>query len=423
MSNSLFALLILPVLAEALDGRRFSVAIPGMPLTLGGTLFIASGLTFAASGWKNFRKNKTFIGLFVVFLGCAGAAFFSDDVSGNVLRSGGLFLMLGGACGWATFLKRDSFRRLLDIFFVVLFTYWSGYVLYKTVLGEGLISYSVLWVEDEVRNHHVPGMNISISSVYVALRFFYVSNRLTLKGYLIFGIGLVCCLLLESRSNFFFTLLSFAVVIIVEKKRITTLAFVIVPLFVGMCLVAQFFISRNEDLYQRFDITDVAYQQQSAGYRLGFLDEGALMVWKRPFGKGIKDVTIQVGDRLLLIHNQYLTLAIAGGVLSLAGIGLWWYGLASAFLNWFRLRNKMENRFVWAAIMTSFCFYGTLLTIEFLGLLFFIIASMGIFVSEPSSLQPQPLRRFPASQDIRNPQERLSALALEGRNPNPLKFI
>ena len=62
-------------------------------------------------------------------------------------------------------------------------------------------------------NHHVPGLLISISATFVAIRIFYKKKSLNVLGYLTYLIAIIACIYLESRSNFIFSIISLLFVI------------------------------------------------------------------------------------------------------------------------------------------------------------------------------------------------------------------
>jgi hypothetical protein len=103
-----------------------------------------------------------------------------------------------------------------------------------------------------------------------------------------------------------------------------------------------------------------------------------------PLGKGILDTQISAsGFQSTLLHNQYLTFILAGGVVSLVGIFLWLSNVFSVSKFYFTSSKILSaDSFNYAAFFSIICFMFTLLTIEYSGLLFYLLISLLIYLVE-----------------------------------------
>ena len=386
-------LLLLPALSESIDSDAFTVAIPGFPLSLGAVLFILAGLSGFTNGYKFVLNTPIFVGLFLVYIGFLGGAFFSGNTMENLSRSTATLFILISACGLANMWSKRPARWLLDAFFLAMFLYWVWYVLDNTLLRGTFVSYSTLDLLGKVHNHHIPGLHLSIAAIYVALRFFYSEGKLRLQGYYIVGIAILCSLLIESRSNFVFTILTFSIIILKERKKILRFLIIVLPLLWGFYFAIDYFTSHYSFLHQRFSLQDTAYQQRTNLSRITQLLNAPKLFLEYPWGRGIRNIYFDTGfGHKLLMHNQYLTYILAGGLISLIGVIIWLKGLVAIVKRALSTKNPtFQHSFLFASSMTLFIFQITLTTIENGGLFFFFLTSLGIFASKTISLE----NRFP----------------------------
>ncbi len=373
-------LLLIPVFAETIDIQKFSITIPGFPLTLGRALFVVCGIFGIANGGRYFFRTGYFKGLLLVIIGCTIGALFSGDVMGNLSRTFAMYLLLIGACGIGSLLKYINFRILLDAFFCINFIYWCYYIIDLVVLSGNFSSYGIL----KGINHHIPGMNISISTIYIGLRYYRHANKLSPTGYFIFAVGIACCLLAESRSNFMFTILVIVIIMVKEKKNMWRLLLVIIPVIIVTYQILDYLMSQNEALNQRFSIEDIDYQERTTAIRITLIYEAIKEIILHPFGKGIRNIELSYDNNEFLIHNQYLTFILAGGLTATAGIFYWMKDLLFIMKNIFSKNRIAQSPLYLAFGFTLLTYSITLTTIENSSLLFYILAAMGIFLSAVS---------------------------------------
>lgn len=384
-SELIILLLLLPALAEAINSDAFLITIPGFPLSLGRLLFVLCGLIgFKVFGRYSF-KTGIFKGLLLVSLGCLVGSFFSDNTLENLSSTIGFILLLFGSCGVAMLFYLPRFRSLADVFFVILFIYWVVYSIDKTIISGNFTAYSILDKEGNVINHHIAGMGMMVSSAYLAVRFFYKSQMLSLNGFIVFGIALLGCLLVESRSNFLFTLITLVVLILTERFSFKRSILITIPIVIVGILTLSFFFNKMEFLKQRFSIQDFDYQVRTNKNRIAFLESAFDAILEKPLGRGIKNTKLTVFGGRVLVHNQYVSFIISGGIIALAGIVIWLKDLIKLFkFTYFRKRVPWEqgyNSFILGVSLGIFAFSITLFTIESSGMLFFLLVSLAIFSS------------------------------------------
>lgn len=379
-------IVLLPAMLEVIDGELLMVTIPDFPLTLGRLSFVLSGLILIFNDWGTNFKLKSMIGFLLVFIGqfLASLLFGSEDA---LTKSIAFLLLFAGSIGNANLLRRKWGRMLIDGFFIALFLYWSVKSLGRTIL-HGYSSYSDMFIAGDVINHHVPGMLISISASYLAVRFFYRDSRLRIMGYLLFFITLVICLIIESRSNFLVSLLVLSYLVLQNGVRKMKHAVMILPVLLTFFMVINIIIKRNETLNKRFTFSDVEYQEKTSGMRVEYLKIGVENFISNPLGKGALDTQVKYKGRSLSIHNQFLTFIVSGGLVTLLGLIILTIGLIKVFRNFTRnLEHQTEiwNKYVFASALACLTFFFTLLFIEMSGLLLFLMISVLLFIEKEMS--------------------------------------
>jgi hypothetical protein len=374
--------LLLPSIAEAIAAGSFSIPIPGSPFTLGRITFIIVGVSSVFINKSLFFNSNTTKGLLFILFGSMFGGLLSNQIGLSLSRSLGTILLLIGSIGIASLWHLYFFRKFLDLFFLLNLGYWVYYVFNLTILnGSTFVAYSQLFLDDEAINHHIIGVNASVSSIYIALRYFYQREQLKFLGYIVVFIGIITCFLCESRSNLLITVFILFMILFLTKVKFSKILITTVPIFVLMYSILSGIAESNESLLQRFDATDKDYQQRTTGMRLDFIDGFVNEFTSNPFGKGVFGSEIKYGNmQSTMLHNQFLTFILSGGIIALAGIIIW----ISDFIIVFKYNVKVENfnKYNFALGFSMLAFLITLLTIEYSGLLFFIYASLLINQSE-----------------------------------------
>lgn len=376
-------ILLLPGLAEAIDSEAFLITIPGFPLSLGRLLFVISGFGLILKNRPQILKNSIFVGFLLMFTGITLASLLFDSTE-VFIQSLGFFLLFIGAYGNVNLWERKWLHQIVDIFFILLIVYWTVKSFSLTFVS-GSQSYSEMYREGEVINHHVPGMLVSISSAYLAVRFFYSENRLRLFGYLIFFISLLTCLYIESRSNFLVSLVIFLYIAMRGRAKTLKQIITVIPVLMVLTYLTIQLIQKNEILSKRFDFKDLAYQERTSGMRVVYFKEGIKGFTVSPLGKGISDTRVEYKGRNLMIHNQYLTFLLGGGVLTLVGLLFFFVGVWKVIISIFRFqeeKNEPGTKVMFALAISCLTFFITLFTIEMSGILFFMMVSYLLYVEK-----------------------------------------
>ncbi|MHC1731081.1 MAG: O-antigen ligase family protein [Bacteroidales bacterium] len=384
--SNLLLILLLPAFAEVINSRLFLINLPGFPLSLGRLLFVICGLFLLFRKPQNIPQGKILIGLFLIFIGLLLASIIHGD--GNAISKSLAFLLLFVASYGNVSLWEEKWgRRSIDVFFLVLFIYWSINSLSQNVVS-GSVSYAELYKEGDVVNHHVAGMLVSVSSAYLACRFFYSETGLKLGGYIILFISLITCLFIESRSNFLVGLLVVMYIILrVKSKRIIRII-TSLPLLLIMIFSLSKIISGNEVLKRRFTLADIEYQERTTDMRWDYILQGMDSFVSNPLGKGIIDTQVIYKGRTTMVHNQYLTYLMGGGIIAFLGIIL----LGVGFLKLYgsislvgSVQLVLVDKVFFALGIACSTFFLTLFTVEMSGQFFFLMCSFLLFIEKEAS--------------------------------------
>lgn|GEM_PF-1750183 len=393
-------ILLLPALLETIDFEAFQVSISGLPLTLGRTCFIAAGLVGLFTKGGGTLNTITFKALGIILCGCILGTLTASGDTNAITRTIAMILLLLGAAGLAQLWEHAFFQYLITIFFSVNFLYWTVYI-FRAVLFSGGGAYSAMFSEGATINHHIPGLAISVSAMFVAVNLFYVHGKLKLLGFVVMIIAIVACVLAESRSNFIFTTLGLLLLILKGRKDIGRLALVIVPSVVLLFFIVSYFFRSSEVLSQRFDINDKDYQERTTGMRVDFIYEAFNVFGDNILGRGITDAEVVYKGRTMMIHNQYLTFLLAGGIIALVGIVMWLGNMIREFAGIFITKSYAAlHNYLLAIFFSVFIFFISLFTIDSTGLLFFMIISLSCMLDYHLKKVKQPAAgRIPAHND------------------------
>ena len=382
ISNSFLLLLLLPGFAEMIN-NEYTIVIPGFPLSLGRSLFIIAGFISITIFGSYGIRTRTFIGLTLVFLGSLTGVLFSNFRQfESFSRTIALFLLLFASLGLSHLWNILYFRRALFVGFIIIFLYWTSITVNHVFSGSKLTSYGELYSYGTVVNHHVVGLIVSVSAIFMALYLFLKSGKLKISGFIVIFMGILVSFLAESRST---TIIPFFVLFIIlissyKVRKLSIILFATFVISVGYILTG--FMDQNERTYQRFDVKDLDYQKRTTDYRWAYVDLGIREFIANPLGKGIRDTQVIHKGRTTMIHNQYMTWLLSGGILAAIGIFVW---LSAAFRRLIKILYKKQlsmDSFVSASYFSVMIFQITLLTIEWVDLLFFVIVSLSIYLDK-----------------------------------------
>jgi len=379
--NIVISLLFIPIALEVIAPNEYLIKIPGIPLTFARICFFLIG-SIGFLYRKRLPKNYTFIGFIIISFGAFISAFFSDDFTANFSRNLGFFVLLLVAPGFSYIISKFRLFKYIDALFFFMFLYWLFYLLEKLILSEfSGFSYSILFINNEVVNHHIIGLNICLSAVYLTVRFFYRDGSLEIGGYILFSIAIIICFLSETRSNLLITIIMFFFLSyrrIIKKRG----QFLSITLFVaGIFYVLLRFATFNDGLYKRFDLSDSEYQSRTSLSRVDFIYSFLNEFVKNPLGKGILDAEVAHGNfKTMMLHNQYLTFVLSGGVVAVFGVLIFMGDFTSLFRRMHKL--KFVHAYPKAIIYSALTYFFTLTTLEHTGLIMFLFISLLIWSRE-----------------------------------------
>jgi hypothetical protein len=374
--NYLFLFLIVFVLLEALDRKRFLIAIPGFPLSLGRLCFVVSGVYFLLINKLAIFKSKLLGGIILIYLGL----FISTMMTGRDLpKIIGVILLVIGSVGNIYLWVKPEIKKLITFFFITLLLYWFFSSMSNTAFTS--LTYSEL--DSDIINHHVPGLLISISATFVAIRFCYKNKSLNIWGYLIFLSSIVACLYIESRSNFIFSTLSLLFVSLMGRKGAFKTLFKLIPIIIAVFYLLLAVINSKESLKRRFTFDDQGYQKQTTTSRFELINIALDDFLSNPlFGKGVENTFVQYNGEYIMLHNQYLTFIMGGGIITMFGVILFLIGLVELALGIRKIiLHKQLGESKWEVAVANSCilFFITLITIENGGILFYVIISLVLY--------------------------------------------
>lgn len=374
-------LLLIPSLLECVDASVFLVNIPGSPLSLGRLCFVLAGI-ISLYKIKYLRKNKIFISLFFIQLGMYTAILFSADAIGDLSKTIAFTLLIFSSAALSFSWGNKLFQRFLNIGMVVMFSYWTIYILTNIVSANTILLYSKLFSTGDVINHHIVGLGISVSAVYLASYLMTFSKTKKYIGYILIIIGITLCLIIQSRSNTLFTLIG-GLILYLNNNKVGIKFFVLtIPILIVLVILYLNYVSSFDAITSRFDLTDTAYQSRTTQSRITLIILFFENFIDYPFGKGITNIKLYYGDgRNFLVHNQYLTFIIAGGIFAMIGVFIWIRSLMNiSKLVLFKKLKSQISKFESALIMSLIIFSITLLTLDVSGLFFFFQLSFTIYL-------------------------------------------
>jgi O-Antigen ligase len=373
--------LLIPFFVEIVNVKSFLFAVPGIPLSLGGLCLVIFGTICL---WLcPPKKSHIFYGLLIIYLGSVIGGFLSNQVVENLSNSAGKIVLLIGALGLAQAFRMYNLKllRMIDLFMVGFFAYWVQYILGKTILSGNFISYTTLFFTDRSVNHHIAGMNVTVAAIYLASRLYDYPGTLRNVGYMLIGIGAVCCLLIESRSNLIMAIAS-AAWLILQDRKVKLIYLILAGLFFFAFFIASVdFLDSYNFLNTRFDIHDQAYQHSSNISRLYIYQHFIPFFLESPVGRGFVNTRMMVDYMELNMHNQFLSFIVGGGVLAIFGVILFWRKFLQ-ILGYARLKAMPEAMRAYTRSLTgmAFVFTLTLLSIDNGGALFLFVMAVLMFL-------------------------------------------
>jgi O-antigen ligase len=375
------------IFIQCIDAESFNIPIPLIPFSLGETLFILLGLINL-----NIRKqriNSIIICLFIIYITTFLAAFIfiNEDFYRNISRSLGVLILFIASIGWSNLWSKKEHLNAFNIFFLVNMIYWSVYLISITYVFGNIVSYGEIFSNDDsIINHHTVGLAISISSLYILIRFFIIKNQISILGYCLMIFTFILLILSESRSNLLIYIIILFLVFTYLKKSSFKAVFLFVLIAISMLFTFNYLFSDQISTSERFSL-DSEYQTNTNTSRIEIykIFPGEMLTY--PLGKGaIKGTKMELFNGKKNPHNKYMTFSLQGGLLAFSAT-LFFLGRI-IFLIWNgRLIINYNSKSISAGFIVAIAYWVTLLTIDLGGLLFQIILSLTIYLYDVVKLK------------------------------------
>lgn len=394
ITRNLTILFLIPSFLEVIDSDLLLVSIPGSPLSLGRLSFLVAGIINLHHFKYVLKSNRIVVSFFLVQLGLFIGALASTNIGINLSRTIAISLMFNAAFMLAPVWKDHNIQKFIHYFFLANFAYWTIYIVGNVVSGNRIVAYSELFRDKSVVNHHISALKASISGIYLFYYYLKRNVRYRFVSYLILLLTVALCVLTESRSNSVFTILVGAIIIYGHAGNTRNLVLTGLGI-VAITLPLISFLGEQEAIANRFNISDTDYQQRTTESRFVLIEYSMERIFiTAPFGSGITDIKLEYDNfRNFLVHNQYLSFSIGGGIIAFLGVLIWMSAVFRMFILLRINRLKAGLGVTQAGIgYTLLTFYITLFTVDFSGLLFFIFLSMFLMVYRELKAQKLNLR-------------------------------
>ena len=374
-------LLLIPTLLEVIDTSTFLVNIPGSPLSLGRLCFVLAGIVNLKK-IKYLKNNRIYIAFMLIILGMLSGLFFSPNLTEAISRTTAFSLFIFSAGSISFSFRKERLQYLLNFTMIGMFSYWTIYVVINLFSGNVILLYSDLYTSDDVMNHHVIGLRLSTSAIYLASYLISFSKTKEKIGYLLIIIAISLCLLIESRSNTLFTSIAGLILYLTNNKLSIKFFIITFPLLIIFTSLYINYVGTIDAISVRFNLSDSEYQTRTTQSRFLVIEQFFENFINYPFGKGIKNLKLDIGyGNRLLAHNQYLSFIIGGGIFGMIGVFIWIRNLINIFkLIFFKKWKSQLSKFESALVMSLITFSLTLLSIDVSGLYFLFMLSFAIYL-------------------------------------------
>lgn len=371
----LIHLVLIGIFLECLDQQRFAVSVQGLPFSIGKLLFIAVGCSCIPKA----RSNSMIVCFFAIYLCILISSLFRLDTAEDFSKAIGMALLLTGSIGWVELWYKTSYKRFIELFFILNFSYWIYYIA-SVVFEDGtLVSYNLIFAESsKIINHHVSGLAVSTSSIFILVRYFIQGSKIKKLGFIVILITLLMLVLSESRSNvlIYSLMILFIIksVLKLKSKGILITGFIVFT-FYG---IFSFISEDKERLQQRFS-DDREYQSRTNLSRIEIYRVFPTELISNPLGKGAVGGT-KVADYFQInAHNQFFTFALQGGIVAFIFCIYFWFNIFRYSRKVFGKLSTVENYYA-PLFAVSICYWLTLLTVDQGGLCFYVYLSLLFFM-------------------------------------------
>lgn len=360
--------LLVPFLIEYVQ-PSLEYNLPGLPYTTGKLAFILYGI-FGIISIGISKLDKMFLAPFFILTGFILGGFINGSIK-TEMASVPYYISLTVI---AFDLGKVKFRKWFGWAMGMIFSHSVIYIIANVFVNYEYNSYSLMVLEGGMIHPHVVGVHLTVSSIYLIV--FLSSKNRKLIAYSVTVCAVGCIILLESRHNLIAFILSITAyfIYIDFKKGIKLIPIPIIIILIFINLTPSF-----ERTKKRFDYKNTEYQSRTTESRFAVLKQFPTQFSKRMAGRGLKNIRVDYGNGFEMTpHNQYITVAFAGGILSITTLMFLIITTTKKILA--NLKNKyfIENEL--PIIFVLFNLMITLLFIEFWGLTWFLFLSILIYI-------------------------------------------
>ena len=376
MKNIIKLILIFPILLELLDSSRFVIELP-IPLSLGRLLLLFFSFYYIFGNIFKVFFDKIFNSFFIIFSSILLASILKASPE-MINKSFGQILLLISSFGFVYIFTSKFLNKIIRFFLIVNLIYWLS-ITYSSLFADTFFDFSFYsGYSAEMINHHTVGIPILISSIFIYHYYFFTNGKYSLFGNIFLLLSLITMFLIENRSGLLCLTVTFVVLNLSKIKKFDSV--LSLSLFSVLVFFTVIFLFQFETIFQRFNFYDTDYLERSNDERLFLYYQFFPTFFNNIFGLG-SYAYVDLGFQKILIHNQYLTFILAGGILSV-------YSVFRFLFDYFTLAKKIISEKIdnldkmeISLFLSTIPFFIKLFFLEQGGLIFFICLSIVIYVN------------------------------------------
>lgn len=378
---------LFPIILEAIDFKRFPFIIGISPISVGAFMILVFGFLHYKSYFLSSNLMKSFL---VIFVAIFISGLLTDSPLNNFTRTLANLALIISSIGFAKYLFEKGLVFKLHIYFLAMLFYWVYYVLSLYFSGQitGEAHFNSTNQDIDTINSHT--VCIAISTAIIFIFTYYIgqkNNKFILIGLGLFAIAIFAMIIAQSRSNVMFTLfvgsIAFALRFVkkISLKQFIFSAILFISLIVIVSKIGSLLGDEETNIGRRFNIEETEYQESTTENRrivyLLFFERLKTNFW----GTGIVNIKLYIGSESatnLMMHDQYITWALAGGWIGVIGVIMLLIALIKYFTLFFSLIRKLPVHIV-SLNLAMLVYFITLFTVEQGGIFFFIFTGLLIY--------------------------------------------
>lgn len=373
MRKIINVIILIPIFLEFIDSEIFVINLDPLPYSLGRLLFIILGLYSLFKYKFILFNNKVFQSMLIIYFGYIFASVFSTGSDDDLIRSIGLMILLIGSLGFSKYINSNFIMKYIAFFMFLSWIYWALYII-NSVISIGLFDYRYYgYGSSDAINHHTVGLSIIISTFFLFIYLFKNKSGFNPIGYIFLTISLLLIFITENRSGLFFSILGILFLFGAGYRKISRnlvfMSFLLTSLFYILYRVSDF----SNILYDRFNLTDTQYLVDTNQERIALYTEFFPTFLQNLMGQG-PNPAVDIGYNVILMHNQYLTFILGGGIIAVVGVILLIKHLSTIFFHLI-FKSSIYNKHSLVITFTSIIYFINLITIEQGGIGFYLMLS------------------------------------------------